>query len=436
MAARCMENASFPFGWVTWMSAMGMLSHAGLWTERSGWPLLQGCTNCAWGKNAHPSLTLEDRGVERRLCVFVRIGFSSLEAIFQELLKISRSLSLPFLPKFDIIWPWYLAQESCSGKYTSLCDVWSFGVLMWEIFSLGGTPYSGLPNAKAREMIDSGYRLPSPEHTPAPVYELMLQCWEYEPDRRPNFRSIHSSLKCMEASYRKWIPHSLNLDQKLNRIRVSKALLKRYEEEGDHFLDQIVTGDEIWCYHYDPSTKRASMELKRGDSPRPKKIRSQRSADLAPSDYFIFGLLKKELKGKRFDSDEDVQKVVQDFFTRFLRVPIKRIEWQWRFWQFAQLSILRSFWGFAHLTDVTILNEGTNVYRHSAPKVLGGDDPSQLRNSWIVEFLSSMIGTLSRHGGPLWALIVPVGPLAVLAWCRRGGGRSSWSLLGMKHILG
>ncbi|UYV75351.1 hypothetical protein LAZ67_12003595 [Cordylochernes scorpioides] len=38
------------------------------------------------------------------------------------------------------------------------------------------------------------------------------------------------------------------------------------------------------------------------------------SPDLAPSDYFLFGLQKKELKGKRFDSDEDVQKVVQDFF--------------------------------------------------------------------------------------------------------------------------
>ncbi|UYV68103.1 hypothetical protein LAZ67_5003068 [Cordylochernes scorpioides] len=51
----------------------------------------------------------------------------------------------------------------------------------------------------------------------------------------------------------------------------TKALLKRYEEEGDHFLDQIVTGDECWCYHYDPSTKRASMEWKGGDPPRPKK---------------------------------------------------------------------------------------------------------------------------------------------------------------------
>ncbi|UYV80093.1 SETMAR [Cordylochernes scorpioides] len=97
-----------------------------------------------------------------------------------------------------------------------------------------------------------------------------------------------------------WIPHFLNLDQKLNRIRVSKGLLKRYEKEGDHFLDQIVTGDESWCYHYDPSTKRASMEWKRGDSLRQKKS----GLNVRP----------KELKGKRFDSDEDVQKVVQDFF--------------------------------------------------------------------------------------------------------------------------
>ncbi|UYV71309.1 WDR45B [Cordylochernes scorpioides] len=220
-----------------------------------------------------------------------------------------------------------------------------------------------------------------------------------------SYGTVHTIIK-EQLQFRKiccrWFPHFLNLDQKLNHIRVSKALLKRYEKEGDHFLDQIVTGDESLCYHHDPSTKRASIEWKRGDSLRPKKIRSQRSAgkvlltifwdvdgpicldflsssqrmnsdlycdilvnklkpgirnkrrgklskgvlflhdnarphtscktvstiiklgfevlehpayspDLAPSDYFLFGLLKKELKGKRFDSD-DVQKVVQDFF--------------------------------------------------------------------------------------------------------------------------
>lgn len=44
----------------------------------------------------------------------------------------------------------------CVGKYTTLCDVWSYGVLCWEIFAKGGTPYSGLSNSKAREKIDSG----------------------------------------------------------------------------------------------------------------------------------------------------------------------------------------------------------------------------------------------------------------------------------------
>ena len=43
-----------------------------------------------------------------------------------------------------------------SGKYTSLCDVWSYGVLIWEIFSKGGSPYHGMSNSQAREQIDKG----------------------------------------------------------------------------------------------------------------------------------------------------------------------------------------------------------------------------------------------------------------------------------------
>ena len=43
-----------------------------------------------------------------------------------------------------------------TGTYTSACDVWSYGILMWEIFSLGNTPYSGLTNNQAREKVDEG----------------------------------------------------------------------------------------------------------------------------------------------------------------------------------------------------------------------------------------------------------------------------------------
>lgn len=51
---------------------------------------------------------------------------------------------------------WTAPEALNFGKYTSLCDVWSYGILMWEIFSKGDTPYSGMSNSRARERIDTG----------------------------------------------------------------------------------------------------------------------------------------------------------------------------------------------------------------------------------------------------------------------------------------
>ena len=51
---------------------------------------------------------------------------------------------------------WTAPEALNFGKYTSLCDVWSYGILVWEIFSKGGTPYSGMSNTRARERIDAG----------------------------------------------------------------------------------------------------------------------------------------------------------------------------------------------------------------------------------------------------------------------------------------
>ncbi|KAK0164752.1 hypothetical protein PV328_003335 [Microctonus aethiopoides] len=87
---------------------------------------------------------------------------------------------------------WTAPEALNFGKYTSLCDVWSYGVLMWEIFSKGGNPYSGMSNSQAREKIDAGFRLPAPDGTPEEVYRLMLHCWEYEPEKRPHFDQIYT----------------------------------------------------------------------------------------------------------------------------------------------------------------------------------------------------------------------------------------------------
>ncbi|XP_052748523.1 tyrosine-protein kinase Fer isoform X2 [Galleria mellonella] len=87
---------------------------------------------------------------------------------------------------------WTAPEALNFGKYTSLCDVWSYGVLMWEIFSKGDTPYAGMSNSRAREKIDTGYRMPAPESCSEDVYALMLRCWEYEPEKRPHFHQIYT----------------------------------------------------------------------------------------------------------------------------------------------------------------------------------------------------------------------------------------------------
>lgn len=87
---------------------------------------------------------------------------------------------------------WTAPEALNFGKYTSLCDVWSYGILVWEIFSRGDTPYSGMSNSRARENIDEGYRMPAPDNTPAEMYRLMLKCWSYEPENRPHFDEIYT----------------------------------------------------------------------------------------------------------------------------------------------------------------------------------------------------------------------------------------------------
>ncbi|XP_073995313.1 tyrosine-protein kinase Fer isoform X3 [Rhodnius prolixus] len=97
---------------------------------------------------------------------------------------------------------WTAPEALNFGKYTSLCDVWSYGVLCWEIFAKGGTPYPGLSNSKAREKIDSGYRMPAPEGTPEEMYRVMLHCWEYQPENRPHFDQIYCIVENLNSSYR------------------------------------------------------------------------------------------------------------------------------------------------------------------------------------------------------------------------------------------
>ncbi|XP_076867475.1 angiopoietin-1 receptor isoform X2 [Brachyhypopomus gauderio] len=92
----------------------------------------------------------------------------------------------------------WMAIESLNySVYTTNSDVWSYGVLLWEVVSLGGTPYCGMTCAELYEKLPQGYRLEKPLNCDDEVFELMRQCWREKPYERPSFTQILVSLTRM-----------------------------------------------------------------------------------------------------------------------------------------------------------------------------------------------------------------------------------------------
>ncbi|XP_047133412.1 tyrosine-protein kinase Fer isoform X1 [Hydra vulgaris] len=90
----------------------------------------------------------------------------------------------------EIPFKWCAPEVWLDTKYSTKTDVWSYGVTLYEIYSLGQQPYPGWTNKQAREEINAGYRMPSPAKTPPEVYELMRKCWHFSDFERPSFSEI------------------------------------------------------------------------------------------------------------------------------------------------------------------------------------------------------------------------------------------------------
>uniref|UniRef100_A0AAX7UF75 Vascular endothelial growth factor receptor 3 n=1 Tax=Astatotilapia calliptera TaxID=8154 RepID=A0AAX7UF75_ASTCA len=86
----------------------------------------------------------------------------------------------------------WMAPESIFDKvYTSQSDVWSFGVLLWEIFSLGASPYPGVQiDEEFCKRLKEGVRMRAPETASPEIYGIMLACWQGEPKERPTFPAL------------------------------------------------------------------------------------------------------------------------------------------------------------------------------------------------------------------------------------------------------
>ncbi|XP_069775130.1 ephrin type-A receptor 8 isoform X3 [Narcine bancroftii] len=89
---------------------------------------------------------------------------------------------------------WTSPEAITYRKFSSASDVWSYGVVMWEVTSYGERPYWNMTNRDVIKSVEEGYRLPAPMGCPAALHQLMLDCWQKDRSERPKFIQIVSVL--------------------------------------------------------------------------------------------------------------------------------------------------------------------------------------------------------------------------------------------------
>ncbi|KAK3566769.1 hypothetical protein QTP86_004529 [Hemibagrus guttatus] len=95
--------------------------------------------------------------------------------------------------KFPIKWT---APEAINyGSFTIKSDMWSFGILIYEIVTYGKIPYTGLSNSEVMARVQRGYRMQCPDNCPPELYEIMTSCWKAKPEERPTFDYMQSVME-------------------------------------------------------------------------------------------------------------------------------------------------------------------------------------------------------------------------------------------------
>nr|AAA29218.2 tyrosine kinase receptor [Hydra vulgaris] len=85
---------------------------------------------------------------------------------------------------------WMSVEAIFDQLFTSFSDVWAYGVVLFEIVTLGGTPYPAISNRELLPLLKSGYRMDKPENCSEAMYSIMLQCWNEDPLQRPTFATL------------------------------------------------------------------------------------------------------------------------------------------------------------------------------------------------------------------------------------------------------
>lgn len=129
----------------------------------------------------------------------------------------------------------WMAVESIGYRvFTTKSDVWSFGVLLWEFFSLGSIPYPGLDlDENFYEKIRNGYRMKKPKYAPDEIYEIMQNCWKADPNERPGFSSLKEVLGDL-----------LNVEVREHYLQLNETYVKTYQRLAQRNTENVIESGE------------------------------------------------------------------------------------------------------------------------------------------------------------------------------------------------
>ncbi|CAH3193948.1 unnamed protein product, partial [Porites evermanni] len=100
---------------------------------------------------------------------------------------------------------WTAFESLMYGTYTTQSDVWSYGVLLYETLTVGGSPYPDINARKIAQKLQEGYRMPKPKHVEIKLYQIMLDCWRENPVDRPTFERLRNTMKEMERNRKTYV---------------------------------------------------------------------------------------------------------------------------------------------------------------------------------------------------------------------------------------
>ncbi|XP_022803828.1 ephrin type-A receptor 3-like isoform X2 [Stylophora pistillata] len=100
---------------------------------------------------------------------------------------------------------WMPPESLLYGKSTTMSDIWSYGILMWEVFTIGESPYPGVKSREIAGLLQTGYRMPKPPHISQELYSIMTNCWEEQPKSRPTFPWLCSAIERLLNDFKTYV---------------------------------------------------------------------------------------------------------------------------------------------------------------------------------------------------------------------------------------